>query len=171
MKLGEVYAQQLGYVRGCLRGLGARPSELDDMVQEVFIRLAAHPEAFDQRRPIRPFLQGLAFRVFSEFSRRERRQKLRALPWASSPSRPDESLERNQAALAISKALERVPPPRRAIFELHEIEGISVPELAQRFDLPLNTAYSQLRLSKRDFRSAILVSEAFEPRTRPTRKR
>jgi RNA polymerase sigma-70 factor (ECF subfamily) len=51
--------------------------------------------------------------------------------------------------------MESMPLERRAVFVMHEIDGLPVPEVAQALAVPLNTAYSRLRLARRDFATAI----------------
>jgi RNA polymerase sigma-70 factor (ECF subfamily) len=43
---------------------------------------------------------------------------------------------------------------RRAVFVMADIDGVAVPEIAQALAIPVNTAYSRLRLAREDFREA-----------------
>ena len=61
---------------------------------------------------------------------------------------------RSQARKLIARALEAIPHERRGVFVMHDIDGTPIPEVAETFGIPLNTAYSRLRLARRDFESA-----------------
>src|ERR1041384_6767646 len=71
----EAYQQEITYVFHALRWLGARPQEIEDLAQEVFIALRRSWEHYDASRPIRPYLFGVAFRV-SSMQRRKRKYEV-----------------------------------------------------------------------------------------------
>jgi RNA polymerase sigma-70 factor (ECF subfamily) len=48
------------------------------------------------------------------------------------------------------KALDTLDLDRRAVFVLHELDELSMPEIAAALSIPLNTAYSRLRLARAD---------------------
>src|SRR5436190_21588125 len=68
----EAYRQEIAYVFLALRWLGARPEEIEDLAQEVFIALRRSWSNYDPSRPLRPYLFGVAFRVVP-MQRRTRR--------------------------------------------------------------------------------------------------
>ena len=41
------------------------------------------------------------------------------------------------------------------MFVMHELDGHAAPEIADAMGIPLNTAYSRLRLARQDFAAAI----------------
>jgi RNA polymerase sigma-70 factor (ECF subfamily) len=55
----------------------------------------------------------------------------------------------------VLKALESIKLDRRTVFVMVELNGHSVPEVAEALALPLNTAYSRLRLARREFVAAV----------------
>jgi RNA polymerase sigma-70 factor (ECF subfamily) len=44
---------------------------------------------------------------------------------------------------------------RRAVFVLHDIHEVPVPEVAETLGVPLNTAYSRLRIAREEFATAV----------------
>ena len=52
-------------------------------------------------------------------------------------------------------ALDDLELDRRAVLILHDIDGHSVPEIARALSIPLNTAYSRLRLAREQFKAAV----------------
>ena len=152
----EAYQQEITYVFHALRWLGARPDEVEDLAQEVFIALRRSWPHYDSSRPLRPYLFGVAFRVVSM----QRRKRKRELAFASLEIRdggagPDEALQAKQARATVMRALERVPLRRRAVLVMHDLDGHPVPEIAAALAIPVATAYSRLRLAREDLAAAI----------------
>ena len=55
----------------------------------------------------------------------------------------------------MARALDALDLDRRSVFVMHELDGQAVPEIARTLSIPLNTAYSRLRLARRDFVDAV----------------
>ncbi len=54
---------------------------------------------------------------------------------------------------------------RRAVFVMHELDGISMPDIVQALEIPLNTGYSRLRLARGEFTAAV---QRLRPKRGPT---
>ena len=150
----ELFEAHGSYVWTALRRLGARPSELEDLTHDVFLQVFRHLDEYDPERPLKPWLFAFAFRVASQDRRRLRRRpevvtdQVEALDLSPSPVEQLLAEERRNLARA---ALDELELNRRAVFILHDLDGISVPEIALSLGLPLATAYSRLRLAREDF--------------------
>ena len=59
---------ELDYVWNALRRLGVREADLDDEVNEVFLRVHRQLAQYDPSRPIRPWLFAFAARVAAAYS-------------------------------------------------------------------------------------------------------
>jgi RNA polymerase sigma-70 factor (ECF subfamily) len=77
-----------------------------------------------------------------------------AEPVDPAPS-PHERMESTEARAVLMKALDGLDLDRRAVFVMHELDEIPVPEVASTLAIPLNTAYSRLRLARVDVSAAI----------------
>jgi RNA polymerase sigma-70 factor (ECF subfamily) len=53
------------------------------------------------------------------------------------------------------EALDRLDFDRRVVLVMHDLDEISVPEIAAMLEIPLNTAYSRLRLARVDVVAAV----------------
>lgn len=156
-----IYAQEAQFVWRVVRRLGGRDSELEDLVHDVFAAAWRSWHTLDGARPVRPWLYGVAFRVMLDHHRRHsthREQPTAELPdlvdERPSPSRTAETRQELSVAQQIIDDLEI---ERRAVFVLHELEGLDMPEIARALNVPLNTAYSRLRLARRDFEAAAQI--------------
>ena len=150
-----VYGEHFPYVANVLRRLGAPPSVLEDLAHDVFLVAYQRFHTFDGRRPIRPWLFGIALRRFTAFrSRAYHAQEVHSetMLEAVAPTRtPDEALEGRQSRELVLKALQSMDLEKRAIFVLVDIDGTAVPEAAEALEIPLNTAYSRLRRAREAF--------------------
>ena len=55
----------------------------------------------------------------------------------------------------LMRALDGLEPDRRAVFVAHDLEGLAMPQIAEAFEVPLNTAYSRLRLARENLTCAV----------------
>jgi len=154
----ELFDANFSYVWNSLKRLGVAERDLEDLAQQVFLQVLGQLATFDTRRPVRPWLFSFAYNLASNYrSLARHRVELSIVAPEQVDSRPaaDEQLiTREELALA-ELALSRVGIERRAVLLLHEVEGHSVPEIAETLGIPLNTAYSRLRLAREDYELAV----------------
>ena len=159
---GEVYRANFVHVWHTLRRLGVRERDLEDVAHDVFIVAHGRLHTFDDTRPMRPWLSGIAWRLASDYRRRAR-YRLEVVGHAKEPMGhrrgPDEQLAETEARDLVARALTTLPEEQKIVFIMKEIDGFSVPEIAQALDLPLNTLYSRLRLGRSRFRTAVLATQ------------
>lgn len=153
-----IYRSEFSYVWKTLRRLGAPPQDLEDLTHDLFVVVHRHLVEYDPDRPLRPWLFGIAVRVLADYRRspRNARELLgeTAEPVDGAPS-PHEQLEGSEARTVLMKALDSLDLARRAIFVMHELDESPMPEIAATLAIPLNTAYSRLRLARADVAAAI----------------
>lgn len=137
-----------------LKYLGVREHDLPDACQEVF--LAAHrklPEFRGESTP-RTWLYGIALRVAKAWRRRRSMVPLVDDERSVGPSQEQEQ-ERRDTQELLCWALDRISEVQREVFVLHEIEELSMHEVAKRMECGVFTAYSRLRLARRSLRNAL----------------
>jgi RNA polymerase sigma-70 factor (ECF subfamily) len=156
--LRDIYDRELAYVWSTLRRLGIPSRNLEDLSHDVFLVVHRRFAEYDRARPIRPWLFGIAYRVAAQYHRRANvRNELldAAVEPAGNGSTPLDDLLQKQNRRLVADALASLDLERRALFIMYEIDGVPVTEIAEQLQLPLNTAYTRLRLARRDFRDAI----------------
>jgi len=141
-----------------LRRLGVPERDVEDVAHDMFVIVHQRLADFDATRPVRPWLFGIAFRVASDRRRKAsvQRESLDVqLLEPSVPAEAERGLVENERRAFVRRALECVELDRRAVLVLHEIDGVPIPRVAESLGIPLNTAYSRLRLAREEFRAAV----------------
>jgi RNA polymerase sigma-70 factor (ECF subfamily) len=155
----DVYLAESSYLWNALRRFGVREGDLEDLLHDAFVKVHHALHRYDPSRPLRPWLCGIAFRVASDYRRRARVQRERLSEELDREQDrrplPDEELAREQARALLLRGLESMDLDRRAVLVMHDIDGFSVPEIAQALGLRLNTAYSRLRIARRELAAAV----------------
>lgn len=153
-----VFAEYCDYVWNALRRLGVARRDLEDVTHDVFVAVFRQWQSYDPARPIRPWLFGFALRVASDH-RRLARHRYEVEPPATEPrdDGPDaaELLLRKEREALAHAAMSSIEVSRRAVFILHDLDGSTVPEIAEVLGIPVATAYSRLRLAREDFSAAV----------------
>ena len=155
-----IYRQELAWVVRTVERLGARERDLEDLVHDVFLAFYRTMDGYDPARPLRPWLFGVAFRVVSDYRRKASFSREAPDPSRAEEARhhgptPADSLEVNEKRRLVLSALETLPLDQRAVFVAVELDERPVPEVAETLQIPLNTAYSRLRLGRQRFAAAI----------------
>ncbi|MCA2982093.1 MAG: RNA polymerase sigma factor [Myxococcaceae bacterium] len=153
--LEALYRSELRSVYAFLWRLGAQESEMDDLAHDVFVTAARRLSSFDPARPARPWLLGIAFRVFSDARRKRRPTETPSEAMEDPVPGPEASVERRQAQQVIRRALATLPEERRVAFVLHELEGLTPSEVSNLMQAPLMTTYSRLKTARDEVASAV----------------
>lgn len=152
----DAFRRELGYLLRTLRRLGVPEADVEDEAHEVFLVLERKWTEYDPKRPLRPFLFGIAFRLAANRRRRRTREVLLEDTEAvdDTPSL-DEQLDAARARALVLRALETIPLPRRAVFVMHDIDEVPMREIAATLSVPMFTGYSRLRKARQEFEAAV----------------
>lgn len=154
-----VYASNFEFVWRCLRLLGVAPTSLDDAAQEVF--MVVHRRFADIRgcSSVRCWLHGVVRNVANNQRRSQRRRRTEPLPQSlelpSSAPGPHEQLTKREFLNFVQAFLAGLDESKRHLFVLALLEEISIPEVAEMLEIPLNTAYSRVRGVRLEFQRAL----------------
>ncbi|MDD9946956.1 MAG: RNA polymerase sigma factor [Myxococcales bacterium] len=145
------------FVVSFLRHMGVAEADLDDALQDVF--LVAHRKGGYRPGAAAPrtWLASLSIRVASARRRAKRRRPVSAPlheGFADDRSDPARHVDDRQALKRVQAALGHLSDNHRAVFILHEIEGVSGHELAGMWDVPVGTIYTRLHHARKRFKKA-----------------
>ena len=156
--LRDVYDIHFDYVWRVVKRLGARPADQEDLVHDVFVTFIRTLDRYDSRRPIRPWLCGIAFRLVS--TQRKRASYQREIPVAehteaSATPDPSQTLESNRRKALVNQALNQLPEDERDILVLVDMLGHSVVEASGILSTNENTLYSRLRKARKTLAASL----------------
>ena len=153
--VAAVYAAHGEFVWASLQRLGVQPSDLHDVLQEVFIVVQQRLRSFEGHSTMRTWLFGISIRVVAAYRRRAYRR--REQPTAEFAERvappiddPEVAAMREQARERLSAILDELDLERRAVFVMFEIDEMSCEEIASALCVPIGTVYSRLHRARKD---------------------
>jgi RNA polymerase sigma-70 factor (ECF subfamily) len=152
----ETFEQELDYVFATLQRLGARPADMEDLLQEVFLILHRNWLSLDATRSLRPWLFGVAFRVV----RTQRRRRAREIPYDGldpedvAPS-PEGWVQAQEWQALLSAALLQIPPSRRSVVIQHDLEGLDVIDIARQLSITKFGVYARLYKGRKELAAAV----------------
>jgi RNA polymerase sigma-70 factor, ECF subfamily len=138
----------------------------DDLTQETFLR--AHRRLTDLKDPgaVEAWLYRIATNVcYDYFRKREHRQP--ALPLVSlgqdessmiadeAPLRSDQLLEQNEMSDCVLRYLAGLPESQRQVILLHDLQGLTGPEIAATLGLSLDNVKIRLHRARARLREAL----------------
>jgi RNA polymerase sigma-70 factor (ECF subfamily) len=156
----SIYESELSYVWNVLRRLGVSERELPDTCHDVFLKVFQRWYTYDPTRPLRPWLCGIALKVSAGARRKGAAQELPDAEQDVATGHaelhadqrgPEQAVVAAQEQALVRRALEVLSPKVRAVVMLHDLDGHSMPEVAEALRLRLNTGYSRLRLGRAQF--------------------
>lgn len=160
----DVYAAELAWVWRTLWRLGVRERDLEDVAHDVFVVVHRKLHDYDPARPLRPWLFGICFRT--ALDQRRKSAHSREIPSEHDDRVADDHavdaatvVEHKQNQALVQRALASLPLEQRAVFVLHELEGMAIPLCVDILESPLNTLYSRLRLARAAFTRFVLKAQ------------
>jgi RNA polymerase sigma-70 factor (ECF subfamily) len=163
LSFGTIFLEHAPFVWRLLRRIGVGSVDADDLCQEVFLVLHRRFAEIDTSRPLRPWVYGVAIRLASEHRRKLRfAEGARESVDVGAPALQHDELERRQLRELLHEAIARLDETKRAIFVLHELEELSMTEIAEALSCPAQTAYSRLHAARKEVRAFFARLEARE---------
>jgi RNA polymerase sigma-70 factor (ECF subfamily) len=158
-RLRSMVNEYSDFVARTLLTAGVPQSDVDDEVQGTFMIAARRLE------DVRPGAErGFLYRVarhtaaHAQRTRRRRREipsgDLPEVPdWSAAFASPESLAQRRQMWTLLAGVLDRMRESLRAVFVLHDLEGMPRNEIAALLNLPDGTVASRLRLARREVRA------------------
>jgi RNA polymerase sigma-70 factor, ECF subfamily len=144
--------------------LGFPRHHIDDVLQEAFLIAARRQSEIGAGRE-RAFLIGTVARLCCNYRRRahvrhEVSQGEALDEHASREPDAERLLMRKRLRERLDRALDTLSEVLRSVFVLYELEGMSVPEIAELLHLPVGTTASRLGRARAKFAEAVLRLDA-----------
>lgn len=154
-----IYQQYFDFVWSSVRRLGVGSDSMDDVVQEVFIVVHSRLHTLQHPESLRSWIYGIVRRTVSGHRRTNRakvaRESVVAAEGSAPAPTPLDLTEQAGEVKLLNKLLAGIDDAKREVFMLVELDEMSVPEVAEALEIPLNTAYSRLRAARLAFEEAL----------------
>ena len=155
----SVYDDYFDFIWTCTRRLGVPTEAVDDVVQEIFLVVHARLKTLERPASLRSWLYGVVRRTVSTYHRGRRVRSAREAP---DPFHDHATMQPSPLDLAVLsdelrllwRLLGELNPLKREVFVLVELEEMTMPEIVEAIGIPLNTAYSRLRVARQEFEEA-----------------
>jgi RNA polymerase sigma-70 factor (ECF subfamily) len=169
----HLFRSYAAFVARFLVQLGVHPTDLDDVVQEVFLVVHARGGYTPGPAKVTSYLGSIAVHAAQSYRRKQTRRRNRAadhpldeLPSAL-PSGHD-SMELNEEGARVRAALASLPDDLRAVLLLVELEGESCGSVAAAMGCSVGTIYwrahtARKRMAKALTQASEAASQAFIP--------
>jgi RNA polymerase sigma-70 factor (ECF subfamily) len=150
----SLFREQARFVASFVRHMGVDESDLDDVLQDVFVLAHRKGGYLPGAAGPRTWLASLAIRVVIA-RRRARARRPQATEvtenFADEARGPADLLEARRSLQRVQAALEHLSLEHRAAFILYEIEGESCESIAAMWEVPVGTVYSRLHHARKRF--------------------
>lgn len=157
----ELYRLTRDDVARTLFHLTGRRNDLDDLVQETYVRLLRAVPSFRGESQFRTFLYRVCANValmHLRWWRRRREDLTDEVPeQLSTHPDPERAAQQAQATRLVHRALETLSAKKRVVFVYHELCGMGPEEIAQVVGASYNTVRSRLHSARLDFTNAMKV--------------
>jgi RNA polymerase sigma-70 factor, ECF subfamily len=147
-------------IRGWLHRLMIPKQEREEVAQDVTTAALRSAHTYDPAKAsLERWINRIAVNVAADWHGRVRRGR-EEMPGdlqeqEDTSPQPDKALEATQDVQSLQEALRFVPLDLRAIVVAHDLDGEAMQEIAERFRVPLSTAY------KRRARGLAALADAF----------
>jgi RNA polymerase sigma-70 factor (ECF subfamily) len=151
---------------------GRSAPDLDDLVQLAAEQVIKSRERFEGRSELSTWIYGVCYRVLLKHRRWYRRWSVRFRleqegdPTPSDDALPGEMLERRERAQRLQAALDQLSERHRSVVVLHDVQELSIPEIAEIVGSNELTVRSRLRDGRKRLRA--LLSADQEVPVKPT---
>ncbi len=165
--LGNIAAFELLYERYhrrtyslCLR-MTSNPTEAEDLTQEVFIQLFRKIGSFRGDSAFSTWLHRLTVnQVLMHFRRRsvknEKTSNDGEIPEQIVPGTENQTRMPVLDRIALTRAIEQLPPGYKSVFTLHDVEGYEHEEVARILGISVGTSKSQLHKARLKLRGLLI---------------
>jgi RNA polymerase sigma-70 factor (ECF subfamily) len=170
-QLVEVFYER---IYAFLRRLAGNDADAADLTQRTFARLWQALPKFAGKSSVSSWLHGIAYHVYVDWRRSERRPEPRSDDWwAACPTAetgPDEVAARTDLSRALFAAVDRLEPQLRETVHLHYYQELTLQETADAQDIATSTVKYRLRQALASLQKSLneqrdVVARGLSPKT------
>jgi RNA polymerase sigma-70 factor (ECF subfamily) len=167
----ELYEGMVGYVWNIVSRMGVRPSDAEDVVQEVFVTVYRRLGEFEGRARLKTWVFSIAVHFVQHYFRTHVRKpgdratakgtEIHVLP-DHRENGPASHVERMERYDALDRVLAELDQPKRLVFVLAELEEMTLSDIGEVVGANANTVATRLRAARQAFEKALARFQARE---------
>lgn len=146
--------EHAAFVRRVLRYLGVADADLDDVCQEVFLVVIGKAAGFRRQSSFRTWIYGICWRLAQNHRRVAHRNREVLVDVPPEPAASATDPARAETRRRPRALLEALDDDKRVLIVLAEIEELTIREIAEVLECPLQTAYSRLQAARAELCAA-----------------
>ncbi|HEX3851310.1 MAG TPA: RNA polymerase sigma factor, partial [Polyangiaceae bacterium] len=163
----EVFRNHRADVARLVQRMTGRPGDLEDLVQEVFLQVYRSIKDFRGQSRFSTWLYRVTVNVVLMHRRAAKsRPVLQEAPedgfGKDLRDLPDDQVARGRRVAAFYRLLDRLSDKKRAVFVLHELEGLSPSDVAKVVSAPVLTVRTRLFYARRELLEMLKEEPALE---------
>jgi len=156
MAFRELYRRHTPRLLGFVSRILARSdAEAEDVTQETWLRACQALERFRWDSVFSTWLLGIGLNVARDHMRRHARSN--ELPMEHLPDSPGR-LDKPEDRIDLERSIELLPDGYRTVLVLHDVEGMKHKDIAEKLDITIGTAKSQLSRARQTLRAVLSQS-------------
>lgn len=165
---GEMYQlHRRDVARLATRLLGPRRSDLDDVVQEVFVQVFRSLPNFRAESRFTTWLHRVTVNVTlmhirAQKSRPQLGPELTVEQSAPEETSPAHEAARNERLRALYKIIDTLSEKKRTVFILHDIEGVAAADIGKMVGAPVLTVRTRLFYARREVYAAMAADPVLD---------
>jgi len=166
-----MYEEMVGYVWNVVCRMGVRPSDAEDVVQEVFVTVYRRLSEFEGRAQLKTWVFSIAVHFVQHYFRTHvRKPGDRATAKGTEihvladlrENGPANHVERLERFDALDRVLAELDEAKRLVFVLAELEEMTLSEIGEVVGANANTVATRLRAARQAFEKALARFQARE---------
>jgi RNA polymerase sigma-70 factor (ECF subfamily) len=133
-------------------------ADIEDAVQESFLRALDNIAKYDPARPFAPWLYQVARNVARDRRSADARratERIEGDDFEEASPRPDATFELAEIRRRVAAAMERLPEQQRTAFRLHDVDGFATGETARIMGLSEGTIRSHVHHARNALRGLL----------------
>ena len=139
----------------CLAKMVFDHDQIDELLQESFIKAYKAMYRFDEKYPFYPWVRRIAVNTAINYMKSRAAHNHYSLDSFENPEAlmisdgdPQQAMEQNELLLSLQKALHSLSPEQKVVFALRTQENMSYEEIAQTLEVSVGTVMSRLNRAR-----------------------
>jgi RNA polymerase sigma-70 factor (ECF subfamily) len=161
----SLIAPHLGMLYKAAWRLTGRADDAEDLVQELLVRLYPRTREMQKVELLAPWLKKALYRQFIDLQRKRTRRpehyvhdfEVQVDEMQADNPDPEELAQRSADRQRLRAALQMLGPENRSLVVMHLVEGYTLAELEEFFNVSAETLKTRLRRSKARLKKFLLI--------------